>query len=149
MRYNGSWKYRPEGRSDANDHELQNAPGKLKNETESCLACEHGIDGNPSRKHTVVCRQTIRPSLVTDSLWTVKFDADGKVLKRHGHDDDVDPRDSKCVRFTHKQLDKRPDLKFTDDTVEVFFTHTVGYNRPPSAVNDLSATKWRTLKTNS
>ena len=34
VRYNGSWKYRPEGRSDANDHELQNALGKLKNETE-------------------------------------------------------------------------------------------------------------------
>ena len=23
---------------------------------------------------------------VTDSLWTVKFDADGKVLKRHEHE---------------------------------------------------------------
>ena len=29
-------------------------------------------------------------SLVTDSLRAVKFDADGKVLKHHGHEDDVD-----------------------------------------------------------
>ena len=46
----------------------------------------------------------------------MKIDADGKVLKRHEHDDDVDPRDSKRVRFTHKQLDKRADPEMTDDT---------------------------------
>ena len=50
-------------------------------------------------------------------LWTVKFDADGKVLKRHEHEVDVDHRDSKRVRFTHKQLDKRADMELTDDTV--------------------------------
>ena len=60
------------------------------------------------------CRQTILPS---DSLQTVKFEADGKVLKRHEHDDDVDPRDSKRVRFTHKQPDKRAGLQMTCDTV--------------------------------
>ena len=42
-------------------------------------------------------RQLILPSLVTDSLWTVKFDVDGKVLKRHEHEDDVDHRDSTSV----------------------------------------------------
>ena len=57
------------------------------------------------------------PSLVTDSLWTVKFDADGKVLKRHEHEGDVEHRDSKRVRFTHKQPDKRADMEVTDDTV--------------------------------
>ena len=61
--------------------------------------------------------KTILPSLVTDSLWTATFDADGKVLKRHGHDDDVDPRDSKRVRFTHKQHDKRSDMEMTGSTV--------------------------------
>ena len=46
----------------------------------------------------------------------MKFNADGKVLKRHEYDVDVDPRDSKRVRFTHKQPDKRPDMDLTDDT---------------------------------
>ena len=39
-------------------------------------------------------------SLVTDSLRAVKFDTGGKVLKHHGHEDDVDHRDSKRVRYT-------------------------------------------------
>ena len=30
VRYNGSWKYSPEGRTVANDHELQNALGRMK-----------------------------------------------------------------------------------------------------------------------
>ena len=47
----------------------------------------------------------------------MKFDADGKVLKRHGHEDDVDHRDSKRVRFTHKQPDRRAHFEMTDDTV--------------------------------
>ena len=45
------------------------------------------------------------------------FDADGKVLNRHEHVDDVDHRDSKRVRFTHKQTDKLADVELTDDTV--------------------------------
>ena len=62
----------------------------------------------------IVDRQSLH-SLVTDSLWTVEFDADGKVLKRHEHEDDVDRRDWKRVRFTHKQRHKRADLECTDD----------------------------------
>ena len=31
VRYNGSWKYSPQGHSVANDHELQSALGKMKN----------------------------------------------------------------------------------------------------------------------
>ena len=88
-----------------------------KPEVQGCLACEHGINVNLGRKHTFECRQTILPVLVTDSLWTVKFDADGKVLKRHEHESDDEHRDSKRVRFTHKQFDKRADMELTDDTV--------------------------------
>ena len=47
----------------------------------------------------------------------MKFDADGKVLKRHEHEDDVDHRDSKRVRFTHIQHDTRADMELTDDTI--------------------------------
>ena len=57
--------------------------------------------------------------LSTDSLWTVKFDADDTVWKRREHDDcDVDHRDSKRMPFTHKQPDKRADMELTDDTSE-------------------------------
>ena len=118
VRRNGSCKYSLEGRSVANDDEPQNALGKMKNtKTKGArfLACEHGINVNLGRKHTFDCRPTILPCRVTDSMWTVKFDADGKVLKRHEHDDAVDPRDSK--RVTHKQPDTRADLEMTDDTV--------------------------------
>ena len=41
----------------------------------------------------LIVDKTVLPSLVTDSLWTVKFDADGKVLKRHEHEDNDDNRD--------------------------------------------------------
>ena len=84
VRYNGSWKYSPEGRSAAKDPELQSALANMKNtkpKVQSCLACEHGINVSLGRKHTLECRQTILPSLVTDSSGTVKFDADGKSLK--------------------------------------------------------------------
>ena len=54
------------------------------------------------------------PSLGKDSLWTVKFDEDGKVLKLHEHEGDDEHIDSKRVRFTHKQTDKRADMELTD-----------------------------------
>ena len=60
---------------------------------------------------------TVNSSLSRNSLWTVKFDADGKVLKRHEHKGDDEHRDSKRVRFTHKQSDKRTDMELTEDTV--------------------------------
>ena len=116
----GSWKYSPEGHSVANDHELQNALAKMKNRTpkvQDCLACEYGINVNLGREHTFQCRQTILTSLVIGSSWMVKFDAVGEVLKRHEHGDDVGHRDSKRVRFTHKQPDKRPDMELTDETM--------------------------------
>ena len=50
-------------------------------------------------------------------MWTKKFDADGKVLKRHEHEDNDDNRDPKRLRITHKQADKRADLELTDDAV--------------------------------
>ena len=50
-------------------------------------------------------------------MWTAKFDADGKVLKRHEHEGDDEHRDPKRVRITHKQPDKRADLELTDDSV--------------------------------
>ena len=106
VRYNVSWTYSPEGRSAENDHELQSALAKMKNtkpKLQGCFACEHGINVSLGREQTLECRQTILPSLVTDSLWTVKFDADVKSLKRHEHEDDDDNRDPKRVRFTHKQ----------------------------------------------
>ena len=118
-------------------HELQNAPAKMKNakpKVPGCLACENGINVHLGRKHIVDCRQTILPSLVTDSLWTVKFDADGKVLKRHGQDDDADTRESKRVRFTHKQPDKRADMEMTDDTVA---KRTKLFDSPPSSSSSL------------
>ena len=80
VRYNGSWKHSPEGRSVANNHELQNSCAKMKNtkpKVQVCLACEHGFNVNLGRKHTFESRQTILPLLTTDSLWTVKLDADG------------------------------------------------------------------------
>ena len=49
--------------------------------------------------------------------WTVKFDADGKVLKRHEREDGGDHRDPNRVGCTHKQPDKRVDLELTDDTI--------------------------------
>ena len=84
---------------------------------QGCLACEHGLNVNLGRKHTFECRQTILPSLLPNSLWTVKSDADGKVMKRHEHEDDVGHRDPKRVRFKHKQHDIRADMELTDDTV--------------------------------
>ena len=81
----GLWKYSPDGRNDANFHELQSALVKMKNtkpNVQGCLACEHVMNVNLGRKHTFECRQTIVPSLVTDSLWTVNFDADGNVWKK-------------------------------------------------------------------
>ena len=121
VRFYCSWKYSPEGRSVANDHELQSALAKMKKtkpKVQGCLACAHGINVNLGRKHSSECRQTFLPSLVTDNLWTVTFAADGKVLKRHEDEDDVvDHRDSKRVRITHKQPDKRADMELTDDTV--------------------------------
>ena len=71
VRYNGSWKYSREGRSVANDHEFQNALGKMKTpkpKVQSCLACEQRINVNLGRTHTFDCRQTSLPSLATDSL---------------------------------------------------------------------------------
>ena len=38
------------------------------------------------------------------------------MLRRHEREDDVERRDSKRVRFTHKQTDKRADLELTNDT---------------------------------
>ena len=65
---------------------------------------------------TVECRQTTLPSLITDSLWTVKFDANRIVLQRRDRDG-VDTRSPQRARFTHKQPDKRTDMGTTDDTV--------------------------------
>ena len=65
------------GASLTKDHDLQNALGKMSNskpKLQSCLACEHGVNVNLGRKHTLDCRP--------DSLWTVTFDANEKVLKR-------------------------------------------------------------------
>ena len=118
--YNGSWKYSPEGHRVANDREFQSALAKMKNtkpKVQGCLTCEHGINVSIGRKHTFACRQTILPSLVANSMWTGKFDADGKVLKRHEHEGDDEHRDPKRVRITHKQLDLRADLELTDDAV--------------------------------
>ena len=40
------------------------------------------------------------PSLVTDNLWTVTFDADGKLLKRYEHEDNDDTRNA-CGSLTN------------------------------------------------
>ena len=61
--------------------------------------------------------------LTTDNMWTMKFDADGKVLKRHEHGGDDEHRVPKRVRITHKQPDNRADLKLTDDAVSKRVTH--------------------------
>ena len=89
--FNGSWKYSPEGRSDANDHELQSALTKMKNTKPKVQAT------SPSVRNT---RSNV--DKVRDSLWTTKFDADGKVLKRHEHDGDVEHKDIK-MRAIHTQ----------------------------------------------
>ena len=74
-----------------------------KPQVQGCLACEHDINDSLGKKLTFECRQTILPSLVTDSLWTVKFDADGKVLRRHEHEGNDEHRDSKRVQFSKKK----------------------------------------------
>ena len=64
------------GRSETSERESQLARNLLKNtksKVQGCLACEHGINVNLGRRHTDECRHTTLPSLVTDSLWTVKF----------------------------------------------------------------------------
>ena len=50
-------------------------------------------------------------------MWTVEFDADGKVLKRHEYEGGGVHGDPKRVRITHKQPDKRADLELTNDAV--------------------------------
>ena len=117
---NGAWKYSPQENSDINTREIQSVLAKMKNtkpKVQGCSACEHGISVNLCQKHTVQRRQTILPSFVTDCLWTVKFGADGKVLRRHDTDDAGDSRDPKRVRFSHKQPDKRADTDKTDEKV--------------------------------
>ena len=92
LRYNGSRKYSPEGRSETNGRKLQDARKLMKNtrpKMQGCPACEHGINVNLGRRHTHACRQTTLPFLVSDSLWAVTFDAHGTVLKRHERDDEV------------------------------------------------------------
>ena len=84
---------------------------------QGCLAYEQGINVNLGRRHTVDCRHTTLLSVVTDSLWTVKFDANGTVLKRRDRDDEVATGSPQGVRFSHKQLDKRTDMGTTDVTV--------------------------------
>ena len=75
-----------------------------KPQVQGCLACEHDINDSLGKKLTFECRQTILPSLVTGSLWTVKFDADGgKVLRRHEHEGNDEHRDSKRVQFSKKK----------------------------------------------
>ena len=54
---------------------------------------------------------------MTDSLCTVKIDANGTVLQRRDRDDEVDTGSPQCVRFAHKEPDKRTDMGTTDDTV--------------------------------
>ena len=102
-----------------NEHEPQSALAKMRNtKTKSAkLSDEHGINVSIVRKHTFASRQTSLPSLVKDNMWTMKFDADGKVSQRHEHDGDDQHRDPKRVRITHKQTDIRADLELTDDAV--------------------------------
>ena len=90
--YKGSWKFSPKGRA-----LMENTKPKVQ----GCLACKHSLNVNLGRKHTFERRQTILLPLTADSMWTVKFDTDGKMLKRHEHEGDDEPRDSRHVRFTH------------------------------------------------
>ena len=79
VRHNASWKYSPERSSIANDHELRNALQKDENtkpKVQGCLACGRGINVNLGRKHTFDCRQTMLPSVVTDSS------LDGEIRRR-------------------------------------------------------------------
>ena len=55
VRYNGSWRYSPQGRSVASGHELQNALGKMKSQktkVQGCLACEHGVCEQHTHKYS-------------------------------------------------------------------------------------------------
>ena len=80
VRYDGSWKYSPEGRSDANVHEHQSALAKMKKtrnqRCQGCLACEHGITVNLGRKHTV------RMSTDNSSLSRRRQLVDGEIQRR-------------------------------------------------------------------
>ena len=105
--------------NETHERELQDVKlmKNTKPKVQGCLACEHGLNVILFPRYTVECRHTTPPSLVTDSLWTVKFDAHGTVLKRHDRDDEADTRSPQRVRCTHKQPDKRTDMGRTRDTV--------------------------------
>ena len=78
---------------------------------------KHTLDTKASSNFFGFLERVLIRSKVTDSLWTVKLDADGKVLKRHEHEGGDEHRYSRRVRLPHKQPDKRADMELTDDTV--------------------------------
>ena len=56
VRYNGSWKYSAEGRSETSEHELQDDLKLMTNTkpiVQGCLARKHGTDVYLGRRHTV------------------------------------------------------------------------------------------------
>ena len=98
------------------DVELTVAKSKMKNtkpKVQRCLRCEHRIRGDLGRKHTVDCRQTVHPTRVAESLWTVPIIADGNSLT--GADVDTARADAKRTRPSLKHTSKI--RKDPDDTV--------------------------------
>ena len=82
VRDTGARQHGPGVNSNVNTPQIQDTLANTKNtkpKVRGCLACEHGMNVNIGRKHT------LETPTVTVSLWTVKFDVNGKVLKRHGH----------------------------------------------------------------
>ena len=65
----------------------KNEERKAKPRVQGCLVCEHTLSVVFGRKHTIASTQTDRPTSATESLWTVRFDADVNSLKRTDVDD--------------------------------------------------------------
>ena len=77
-------------------------------------AYEHGTSVDLVRKHPIACKQTVHSTRVTDSLWTVRFDADRSSLIRTDVGDARDTSDAKRMRLMRQREETRKDQ---DDTV--------------------------------
>ena len=81
MRYNGSCTYISTHNSDENEVEHKDAMSKKKKKKRKTLSAKMPgmrtwTSVAPGRQHTTERRQPLHPTSVTDSVWTVRLDAD-------------------------------------------------------------------------
>ena len=86
-RHYGNWRHSPDAESEKNKVELIEAKKKIKEpnfKTAGCATCEIGATNQNNGMHTTACRQTVHDSGVAPSLWTVKFDSNGRQIRQPG-----------------------------------------------------------------